>query len=441
MFNILSNLNDYLVRKLWGIDLKSIKRFKLFYIKGFRLIYVAVIGVTEEQLALRAMSLVYTTLLSLVPLLAISFSVLKAFGVHARFEVFLYNFLEPLGQKGIDLSNRIIGFVENVNASVLGSVGFIMLIYTVISQIQKIESALNYIWRVKGTRRFNQRFSNYLSVLLIGPVLIFSAIGITASFMSTTVILKLTEIEPFGTMIYFTGLIIPYVFVCSAFTFIYISLPNTRVRFLPALTGGIFAGVVWKATGMVFTSFILSSAQYSAVYAGFALVILFLIWLYWSFFILLVGARVAFYQQYPYLIASGHEPFSLGSRFKEKLAMMIMFLIGHNFYHGKEPWKMDSFLDKLGLPYEFIHDILARLEKNGLVTQSNNDHPAYLPARDIEGISLKDVIDSVRADKEGKGIEFHSIHEIDMTIKHMDNAIADSLGGETIKSLIISKKG
>ena len=143
MAGIGEKIDSFFIRKLWNKDAALAGKAMSFEIKALRLIYVIIKGFSEEQLILRAMSLVYTTLLSFVPLLAVSFSVLKAFGVHTRFLIFLYYFLEPLGDSGVDLSMKIIGFVENVKISVLGSIGLSALIYTVISTVQKIEGALN----------------------------------------------------------------------------------------------------------------------------------------------------------------------------------------------------------------------------------------------------------------------------------------------------------
>src|SRR5512147_10022 len=168
MSSFKDKIDSLFVGKLWEADLASASRAKSLQIRALRLIYVIIKGFSEEQLILRAMSLVYTTLLSFVPLLAVSFSVLKAFGVHTQFLIFLYYFLEPLGDSGVDLSMKVIGFVENIKISVLGSIGLSTLIFTVISTVQKIESALNHIWNIKGTRGFSQRFSNYMSILLVG---------------------------------------------------------------------------------------------------------------------------------------------------------------------------------------------------------------------------------------------------------------------------------
>ncbi|GMT46807.1 MAG: hypothetical protein IEMM0007_0373 [bacterium] len=439
----MKRLNDFFEKELWEIDVKSLSRPRVFLVRTLRLLYVAVLEFSEGQLVLRAMSLVYTTLLSLVPLLAVSFSVLKAFGVHNQLEPFLYNFLAPLGPKGNELTQKIIGFVENMKVGVLGSIGLAVLVYTVISLIQKIEDAFNYIWRIKRPRTFVRRFSDYMSVILIGPVLIFSAIGVTASIMSTTVMQKVLAVEPFGTAVYIAGKIIPYIFVCAAFTFVYIFVPNTKVRFKSALVGGLFAGVLWETTGWVFASFVVSSTKYAAIYSGFAILIMFMIWLYLSWLILLVGAEVSFHHQYPQFLTVRNEALILSNRLKEKLAFMIMFLIGYNYYNNSSPWRLNSLIDSLSLPVEPVQDMLVLLGEKGFILETADDPPAYLPARDIEKIKLKDLLGCVRtAGEDTCSIEerFHSVSEVDRVMKRVDNAIGAALAEETLKDLVLSRK-
>jgi len=436
-------ISDFFVKELWVIDISSINRLRAFLIKSLRLFYVSIREFSEGQLTLRAMSLVYTTLLSLVPLLAVSFSVLKAFGVHNQIEPFLNNFLAPLGPKGEEITQRIIGFVGNMKVGVLGSIGLALLLYTVFSLIHKIEDALNFIWKIKRPRSLARRFSDYMSVILIGPVLIFTALGITASIMSTTVVQRLLSIEPFGTVFYFAGKVIPYIFVCAAFTFLYIFIPSIKVKFKPALVGGIFAGVLWETAGWAFASIIVSSTKYAAIYSGFAILITFMIWLYLSWLILLVGAKVSFYYQYPQFLSVKKEVLLLSNRLKERLSFLIMFLVGYNFYHNKQPWKLDSLVEQLGLPVEPVQDVLTLLQRRGLIMEAGNEPPSYLPTKDIEKISLKEILDSVRAaEEDSHAIEekFLSMAEVDRVIKTIDESIADALKDKTIKSLVISGK-
>ncbi len=443
MVNVRKRLNEFFVSGIWDVDISSIDRFRALPIKFLRLLYVAVREFSEGQLILRAMGLTYTTLLSLVPLLAISFSVLKAFGVHNQIEPLIGNFLAPLGPEvEKEVAGRIIGFVENVNVGVLGSVGLAILIYTSISVVQKTENAFNYIWKVKKPRSLSRRFSDYISLILIGPVLIFFALGITASIKSTALAQRLASVEPFKTAVYSLGRLTPYIFVCVAFTFIYIFMPNMKVRFSSAFVGGLFGGVMWETTGWVLASFVISSTRYASIYSGFAIIIIFMIWIYVSWLILLVGSEISFYYQYPQFLNIKKEKLLLSCRLKEKVSFLIMFLISYNYYNNKHPWKLDSLVDRLGLPVEPVLDVITVLEDKGLILETGDDPPAYLPSRDIGTITLKEFLNSVRTAGEGSHStdeKFLSISEVDGVMKSIDGAIGDLLEGRTIKDLVLSR--
>jgi len=266
------------VRFVWKDDLPTAPWYRRWPLWVLRLLYVTLRELVSGGLALRATSLVYTTLLSVVPLLAVSFSVLKAFGVHNKMEPVLLGLLEPLGPKGVEITGHIIGFVQNVKVGVLGAVGLAFLFYTVVALLQKIESAFNSVWHVRRLRGFSRRFSAYLTVVLIGPVLVFSAIGITASVANNGVVQYLLTVEPLGSLYLQASRLLPYGLVWVAFSFLYVLIPNTNVRLGPALMGGLMAAGLWQSAGWFFAHFIASSGKYAAIYSGFAVVILVLIW-------------------------------------------------------------------------------------------------------------------------------------------------------------------
>ena len=205
--------------------------------------YALIRDILRGDLTLRAMSLVYTTLLSIVPLIAVSFSVLKGLGYHRELEPVLYTFLEPLGDRGYELTQQITSFVDNVRGDVLGSLGLMFLLYTTLSMIQKVEESFNFVWRVEQPRSLMRRVSEYLSVMVVGPALIVAALGLIATFAHTTAVQALAKYEPFGTMLVAFGRLTPYVLVTGVFTFLYAFMPNTKVQFRAALIGGLFAGV------------------------------------------------------------------------------------------------------------------------------------------------------------------------------------------------------
>lgn len=439
MGTALKRIKDYFEREVWMTDLAGLGRLRVLQVKTLRLAYVIVEGALDAELSLRATGLLYTILLTIVPLLAVSFSLLKAFGVDTRLLILLYYFLEPLGTVGIDISMKIMGFVGNVKAGILGSVGLITLIYTAASAVQKMEVALNYIWRIKDTRDFFNRFLNYISVLLISPVLAVAAVGVTASFMSSGLMKKMSSVAAVEFAIHAAGIVIPYVLICVAFAFVYFLLPNTKVRIGAALGGGITAGIMWQTTGWIFASFVASSARYSAIYSGFAALILLLIWLYWNFLILLLGAKVSFYIQRPGLSGPFGRASAADCRLKEKTAMTVMYLIGDNFRRGEQPWTAVSLAERTGTPPDILSEVIAALNTKGLIISSCDQPPALAPARDIESITMGEVFESVRAPETGSDDSRksqQSIPEVEDMMARIDAAAKSALERETVGTIV-----
>jgi membrane protein len=439
----LKKVGVFLSQELWQIDVDSLGAGRAFLVKFLRLLTVSARDFSEGLISLRAMSLVYTTLLSLVPLLAVSVSVLKAFGVHNQVEPALAGFLAPLGPKGAEITSRVILFVENLKVGVLGSVGLMVLIYTVISLIQKVESAFNEIWRVKRQRSFARRFSDYMSVILVGPVLIFAGLGLSASVASHGMIQRVLSFEPVGYTVFVMGKLLPFLVVCGAFTFIYMFVPSTRVHVRSALVGGLFAALLWQTAGVGFASFIVTTGRYAAIYSGFAILVLFMIWVYLSWLILLFGAKVAYYHQYPYFLHVNKDAILLSNRLEEKLALIVMSLVGGSHYRGTEKWDLEALLARLRLPLEPVQQILDRLESRGLILVTCDEPPRYLPARDIETISLDEVVNAVRQAAAGgveAGERYLTLAGVDEVSCDVDGAIEGVLRGKTVRDLIAAEE-
>ena len=363
-----------------------------------RILYRVIEDFLQGQLTLRAMSLVYTTLLSMVPFLALSFSLLKAFGVHNQIEPLLLSFLSPFGDKGAAMAAQVVQFVGNVGVGVLGSVGLVLLIYTVVSLLQKVEEAFNFIWHVSSLRNLPQRVSGYLSVVMVGPMLVVTALGITASVMSSTLVSELVAIEPFGTLFYTLSKLLPYLLVIAAFTATYLIIPNTTVHWRSALIGGIVSGVLWETVGWGFASFIVGSAKYTAVYSGFAIVILFLVWLYLNWLVLLLGASIAFYHQNPAYQTSSGARVELGFHRQLSMALEIMCLLGACYQQGEKRWSLESLADHFALPVETVNTVLSKLQSHGLVVQACDESSFLVPGRDLQTVFVKQILDIVGGD-------------------------------------------
>ena len=294
-----TRLSQFTKQDLWTGDLTTMSLFQRLGTQALRLATAVGMEFRHRLLDARAAGLVYTTLLSLVPFLAVMFSVLKGFGVHHVIEPFLAQALDPLGPKGKEITATIIGFVDNIKIGVLGVAGIAGLFYTAYSLIDKMEQALNAIWQVKQGRTWDRKFADYLSAVLVGPVLVFSAFGLLASLQSNTLVQHLIGLEPFGTLLVWSGEMVPFLMLCAVFTFFYKMIPNTHVHVRSAVVGGVSAAILWIIVGEAFAKFVAASANYSAIYSSFAVLMLFLLWLYTGWMIVLIGAQFSFFHQYP----------------------------------------------------------------------------------------------------------------------------------------------
>lgn len=442
MMGAVSQLRERYRKAVWEVNVAALSGARAAAVKFVRIAVGVWRQVSQGQLTLRAMSLVYTTLLSLVPLIAVSFSVLKSFGVHNQVEPLLRNVFAPLGTTGREITAHILEFVDNMRVGVLGAVGLVMLIFTVITLLQKVEQNINYIWRVKQPRRFSQRFSEYLSVVLVGPVLVFSALGLTASLMGTDLVRHIAEVEPFGSLLALLAKLTPYVLVCGAFTFIYAFVPNTHVRLRSALVGGVAAGVLWETTGWAFAAFVnVSTSNYAAIYSGLAVLLVFMIWLYISWLILLIGAQVAYFHQYPLAVFTEESPWRMSSLDRERLALDVLYYIaaGHT---GEAPRPTQAMLsERLAVSPAVVERILAPLKDAGFVVETAEEPPTYVPSRDLETIALKDVIDTVRR---AEGLSQRAPVARDSPgrpwLESIENAFSQALDGASLRDLVSGRR-
>lgn len=389
-------INDFFTKTLWYIDIRNIGEFKSLLIRITRLLYASAREFTKNDLNLRTMGLVYMTIFSLIPFLAVSFSVLKGFGVHNQLEPTLLNVLKPLGEKGQQITNQIIEFVSNVDVRVLGGIGFGVLFYTVYSLVKRLEDSLNHIWKVKSGRSFMRRLSDYLSLTLIGPVLFFIAIGLTATASSNTLVQKILSVEPLGFIFVYISKILPLFIVFFIFTFTYKLFPNTKVKITSAMLGAFIAVILWQAINLLFKQGILISTNTTVIYSSFAVILIFLLWLYSNYMILLIGAQISYCHQNINFLHIAKDAFKLSSRMKEKLSLRIMQLISQNFYNSKENLTLESLTEKLGLHQDDISESLNNLVDNKILTETNEEPTSYLPAKDLEMITVIDVLKSVR---------------------------------------------
>jgi len=440
MSSIFSKLDYFFKKTLWEIREDSSGKLRNILITVLRLLFKIGQEFLNGEIPLRASSLVYTTLLTFVPILAVSFSVVKALGVHNMLIPFMRNFLAPLGAKGDEITFSIIAYVDRINVGLLGMIGLGALLYTVMNTVQQVENSFNYLWQVSGKRSLLRRFRDYMSVLLAGPVLVVSALGLTTSVTSNSIAQRIISIEPFGTALFFIGELLPYILISVAFTFIYYLLPYTKVNFRSALAGGVSAGILWQAGSWIFARFIMSSTQYSAIYSGFAIVLLFMIWLYYNWVIILTGVKVSFYHQFPVLLNMRDDRIIYGEWYMQRLAIIVMYIIAYDFFHGEHRLTLPSLIERLRTPKGVVLHVLEALNESGLILRVDSEN-TFVPARDIETITLSEIVNSVRDKSQGAYSplnDFMSIPGIEKIMHEAENVINTTLFKKTLKELVVS---
>jgi membrane protein len=390
------------------------------------------------DMSIRAMSLAYTTLLSLVPLLVFSFAILKGFGARGDLKLILHEFFRPLGMEATQLTESVMQFVVNMRGELLGSIGLIFLVYTVVATIQKVEASFNFVWRVERPRNFGRRFLEYSSVMIFGPFLLAVAVGLLGSAEHSPLARWLHAVAPLAWITGLLGQVVPYAIVAGVFTCMYRFIPNTYVQFRAASIGGLTAGIIWALVGKVFTAVIVYSSQMVAVYSGFAIVLTTLIWVYLSWLILLIGAQLAFYVQFPHYLRHGQEPIELTGNDREQAGLSIMYLIGRDHGQGTGVWDAGRLAAALDVPGTALSPVLARLERGGLIATGEKDR--FTLGRDPEAILLADILDAVRTLQVGRWpIEVHQVAAAARVMSEAQAATLERLGAQSLKDLIAAQ--
>lgn len=341
------------------------------------------------RLAQRAEALVYRTLLSLVPLLAISFVLLKAFDLHRQVEPLLQQWVAPLGPRGEVILETVMSLVDNTQGSLLAGFGIALLLWTALSLARRVEDSLNFIWRVSEPRTPAHRLWNNLAVTLLGPVVMSLALGLIAWLERGAAASGLADLTPVSSVAPLWAQAVPWLLVCTAFSCLYWAVPNTRVRFRAALTGGVVGGVAWAGAAVLVAQIIVTSSQTLTIYAGFAILVSALIWVFLCWLTFLIGAQVACYVQHPEYLRIVNQWPDPGARRSEELALAVMVLLARRPSGRGTPPELTDICDQLSLPGIEVTPVVQRLETAGLLTMAESGElrlkrePDEIPLRAI----------------------------------------------------------
>jgi len=368
-----------------------------FVRRAARYTYLIARGFADSRLLVRAPALTLITLLALVPLLALVFSAAKGFGFQHLALEYLRQLLTDyvvVGQQ--DLVDTIIGYVENTSLRALGGIGLLFLVYTAVSLLTTIETAFNDIWGVTRGRPFYRKVVDYLAILLIFPVLLLAATGLTAGLSSEGALGRLLKTDLLTGIVELGVKLVPFLVLTAGFTFLYLYMPHTKVKFRAAIIAGAMAGAVWHIAQYAFIKLQVGVTQANLIYGTFAALPIFLIWLNVSWIIVLTGCELAYAVQHE---ASYHPPVPQGTisiAQRERAAMQILGAVWQRFSSGNPPETAGDVVAEIDLPRPVTIEIVRALVQCKLLALTQDPSEGLLPARDLNRFGVAELLMAYR---------------------------------------------
>jgi membrane protein len=365
-----------------------------------RIVVLAVRGFDEDRCQLRASALTFYSLLSIVPVIAILFGIAKGFGFQKVLEKDLLEKFSAQQAVLIQVMDFAKSLLETTQGGLIAGIGLVILFWTVIKVLGSIERSFNNVWGVKTPRPWSRKFTDYISVLLIAPILFLlsSSIMVFITSQVTFITEKFALLGVFSSLIFFLLELLPYCIVWILFTFIYIFMPNTKVRFASGLVAGIVAGSIYQLVQWGYITFQVGVAKYNAIYGSFAALPLFLVWLQVSWLVVLFGAEISFSHQNVDTYEFEPDCLRVSMSFKKLLSLLIAHMLVKNFSEGKPPLTATMITHALEVPIRLVRQVLFELTESGIVSAvvtEDGENPAYQPGRDSDSLTIQYVIDAL----------------------------------------------
>ena len=437
--NQIRNLND----AIWHTPLSEISRRKIILIKQLRIIVIAARGFINDKVQIRASALTFYSILSVIPAAAIAFAIAKGFGLDQNLEQLITRELQAHHEVLNWLLTNARSAIEQTQGIYIAGAGIIILFWSVMSLLDNVESSFNHIWQIRTSRPWYRKFTDYVTIMLIAPVLLVLSGSITV-FVSTKLADFLTTaqvLEFLKPVISFLVKFIPYLLSWLTLTLLYIIIPNTKVKFVPALVSGIIAGTFLQILQWLYIDLQFGITKLSAIYGSFAAIPLFIIWLQASWLIVLLGAELSFANQNISRYEYEYEALNISNFQKKALALMVMSIIARNFTTGEKPLSAEKIAGCLKIPVRLARDILQDLSNAELVSIIHiNEHKEwqYQPALDVNKLTVSHILS--RLDR--KGVEQRTIvkskdyNKVVSMLEKYERQIAKSDTNVPVKDLI-----
>lgn len=428
----------FIRKDIWRITFKDMPKYQVILIKTLRILLLAFRGYDEDKVSLRSSALTFYSMLSVVPVAAMAFGMAKMFGFEKQLTNYLNN--QFAGQQEvleyiIQFSNS---YLENTKGGLIAGIGAGILIWSVMKVFGNIESSFNAIWQIRQGRNWFRKFSDYISMLIIAPILMVSSTAVQV-FIKTNLESLIPEYTILSIFLVLIKLI-PYVFVWLLLTMIFMVMPNTKVKFKSAFIAGIISGTVFVIIQWLYLYFQFGVSKYNAIYGSFAALPLFLVWLQMSWLIVLFGAEISFAVQNVEKYEFEPDTHNLSPFSWRVLTLMVAHLLIKNFAGGQKAMTAENISKRLEIPIRSVRDILYILMDSGILSEVNTQHEkeiAYQPAIDTNILTVSYVLNAIDHRGTDKILAIAST-EKDQIIKLLndfDIAIQNAKGTKLLKDI------
>lgn len=395
---VAEKIKHYFTKTIWEREPADCAGARRYWLVIIQFLLIVLRNSWRNQAFLRASALAFTSLLALVPLLAILFSILKGLGVQNQVAPFL---LEQLSAGSQEVATKIINYIDNTNMTSLGGIGFAGLLFAVIMLLDSVEDAFNEIWLVKETRTLSIKLGGYLVVIICTPLLIFTALSMTTFLEGRSAFQWLLTTVHLGDSLPGFLYIIPHLVVWVALTFLYMVVPNTKVNFCAALRGAFLAATLWQLAQWFYVHFQLGVSKNNIIYGTMAALPTFMLWIYVSWLILLFGVEVVHAQQNIKSLRREIRLGPLSQKVRELLSLAIlqdMAIASGNKISG---WRGEHFGELFDLPEKIVKELLINLMEEGFIFSTADDPPVYTLAQNPEKIMISAVLSALRDSSSG----------------------------------------
>lgn len=462
----------FFTETIWDARLEELGRARRLGYKACRVLFLATVGFLGDNCMLRAMALTYTTVLSLVPLLAFSFAILKGLGFYEdlrreRIEPYLDTLfgaaeqapsplLEPAAvplvmtdaapAQGLShlrgVFDNVLNMVDTTDVKGLGAIGLVVLLLAVHRLLSSIETSFNQIWSVRKPRTIVRKLSDYLTMVVITPIFLVVAIGVTTAVQNAGVIEFLEEKLALGAVLQTLIKLAPVLVGWAAFTLLYLVMPNRRGRVAAALVGGFFASLAWEGALLAHIAFQIGVAKYNAIYAGFAAIPIFLVWVQLSWVIVLAGAELAYAFEKHYEYQGVGTGTRIGPAHAEHVAVRLMARLSEAFLAGERAPSVPELARRVGVATSTVERLLSDLRERGLVAAIEPAEAGapqgWQPSRDPATIRISDVLlavrGEVRASEQGKLLSLDAL--ADRALRALEAEGRSSVHNRTMRELV-----